>query len=165
MFKKIISGGQTGADIAAIDAAIECNFSYGGWLPKGRKTEDGPLSDKYQMQEMTRGGYPKRTEQNIKDSSGTVIFTHSKLTGGSRLTGNLAESWGKPWLHINLSQVDNKEAVSILSSWLKKNQVEILNVAGSRASKDPEIYTKVFEIIKALLTSSSVREQCAEKTA
>lgn len=151
MLKKIISGGQTGADIAGIDAAIDTGFPYGGWLPRGRKTECGPLSEKYQMQAMTRGGYPKRTEQNVKDSDGTVIFTHKKLTGGSRLTANLAESWGKPWLHINLHQIGQEEAVSTLSDWLQKNKIEILNVAGSRASKDQDIYGKVFQIIKKII--------------
>jgi len=152
MLKKIISGGQTGADIAGIDAAIDNGFPYGGWLPKGRKTEYGPLSEKYQMQAMARGGYPKRTEQNVKDSDGTIIFTHTKLIGGSRLTANLAESWGKSWLHINLTQIGQEEAILIVSDWLQKNKIEILNVAGSRASKDPDIYDKVFQIIKKIIS-------------
>ena len=151
MLKKIISGGQTGADIAGIDAAIETGFPYGGWLPQGRKTENGLLPKKYHMQEMTKGGYPKRTEQNVKDSDGTIIFTHKKLSGGSKLTVNLAESWGKPWLHINLSQMTTEEAILILNSWIKDNNIEILNVAGSRASKDTEIYSKVFTIIHKII--------------
>jgi len=151
MLKKIISGGQTGADIAGIDAAIESEFPYGGWLPKGRKTECGPLPTKYQLQEMLKGGYPKRTEQNIKESDGTVIFTHQKLNGGSHLTASLAESWGKPWLHINLNQNDQTAAILTLSEWLIKNKVEVLNVAGSRASKDQKIYDKVYQIIKAII--------------
>lgn len=154
MIKKIISGGQTGADIAGIDAAIKCGFPYGGWLPQGRKTEKGPLPDKYQMQEMTGGGYPKRTEQNVIDSDGTVIFTHKTLAGGSRLTGDLAESWGKPWLHINLSRLTNKEAYKSLSTWVEKNNIEVLNVAGARASKDADVYDKVFLIIEMLLNNN-----------
>ena len=152
MLKKIISGGQTGADIGGIDAAVESNFPYGGSLPRGRKTENGPLSEKYQMKEMTTGGYPKRTEQNVKDSDGTIIFTHKILTGGSKLTSNFAESWGKPWLHINLSQMSKNEAVSILLSWIKENKIEILNVAGSRASKDSEVHTKVVFLIREIIT-------------
>ena len=81
MLKKIISGGQTGADQAALDVAIKLNIPHGGWIPKGRKTEEGPLSDQYQLQEMPTASYPKRTEQNIIDSDATLIFSHGKLTG------------------------------------------------------------------------------------
>lgn len=102
MIKKIISGGQTGADIAGIDAAIETNFPYGGWLPKSRLTEKGSLSEKYShFKTMTRGGYPARTKQNIIDSDATLIFTHGKLTGGSLLTKKAALKLKKPVLHIN----------------------------------------------------------------
>jgi hypothetical protein len=153
VLKKIVSGGQTGADIAGVDAAIECGFEYGGWLPKGRKTEDGSLPEKYRMTAMARGGYPKRTEQNVIDSSGTVIFTHKKLTGGSKLTADLAESWGKPWLHINFSEMPEDDALEILAEWLKRNEIETLNVAGSRASKDSNVYQKVFSIIKNIIES------------
>lgn len=73
MIEKIISGGQTGADIAEIDAAIDCNIPYGGQLPKGRKSEDGVVPEKYTgFQVKTRGGYPKRTEQNVIIEGKTV---------------------------------------------------------------------------------------------
>ncbi len=81
--KKIVSGGQPVADIAGIDAAIAFKIPYGGWIPKGRLTEDGPLPAKYHLQEMPTPSYPKRTAQNVIDSDGTVIFTHGALTGGS----------------------------------------------------------------------------------
>ncbi len=86
MIKKIISGGQTGADRAALDVALKLGISHGGWIPKGRKAEDGPLPDKYQLREMPTGSYPKRTEQNVLDSDGTLIIARGKLTGGSDLT-------------------------------------------------------------------------------
>ena len=86
MIEKIISGGQTGADQAGLDAAIELGIPHGGWIPKGRKTEEGPLPAKYKLKEMKTTSYPKRTEKNILDSGGTVIFTFGKLTGGSELT-------------------------------------------------------------------------------
>ncbi len=76
MITRIISGAQTGADRAGIDAAIESGIPYGGWIPKGRKAEDGTVPETYtELQELIRGGYPKRTEQNVIDSDGTVIFT------------------------------------------------------------------------------------------
>jgi hypothetical protein len=90
--KKIVSGGQTGADIAGIDAAIAYKIPHGGWLPKGRLTEDGPLPEQYNLQEMPTASYPKRTAQNVIDSDGTVIFTHGTLTGGSLRTRKKAEA-------------------------------------------------------------------------
>jgi hypothetical protein len=100
MLTKIISGGQTGADQAGLEVAIKLNIPHGGWIPKGRLTENGPLPDKYNLQEMPGKSYPKRTEQDVMDSDGTVIFSHGKLTGGSALTAQLAEKHSKPILHL-----------------------------------------------------------------
>lgn len=86
MLKKIISGGQTGADVAGLDVAIKHGVPHGGAIPKGRLNEDGALPDRYNLQEMPTSSYPKRTEKNVVDSDGTVIFTHGELTGGSLLT-------------------------------------------------------------------------------
>ncbi len=153
MLKKIISGGQTGADIAAIDAAMSINFKYGGCLPNGRKTENGPLDQKYIMHELETGGYPKRTERNILDSDGTVIFHHGKLAGGSRLTRDLALRYSKPCINFDLNVVSVSSALDNLKEWVSEYEIEILNIAGSRASKDHEIYDKVFNIIKNLIAS------------
>jgi hypothetical protein len=79
MVKKIISGGQTGADQAALDAAVHLGIPHGGWIPKGRRTEGGMLSDKYKLKEMTLSSYPKRTEQNVVDSDGTLVISHGNL--------------------------------------------------------------------------------------
>ena len=103
MIQKIISGGQTGADRAALDVAIELGISHGGWIPKGRKTEEGPLPEKYQLQEMPTGSYQKRTQQNVIDSHGTLIISHGKLTGGSAFTRRLAKIHKRPFLHIDLA--------------------------------------------------------------
>ena len=86
MITKIISGGQTRADQAALDFAIEHDIPHGGWIPKGRKTETGILPDKYKLDEMPTASYPKRTERNILDSDGTLIFSRGKLTGGPAVT-------------------------------------------------------------------------------
>ena len=83
MITKIISGGQTGADRAALDVAMAHGIPHGGWIPKGRKTEGGPLPTKYQLQEMPTNSYPERTEKNVVDSDGTLIISHGELTGGS----------------------------------------------------------------------------------
>jgi hypothetical protein len=151
MLTKIISGGQTGADRAALDAAIDLDIPHGGWIPKGRKTEDGTLPDKYQLQEMPTSSYPKRTEQNILDSDGTLILSHGKLTGGSALTRKLSKQHNRPWLHIDLDKVDKTEPVQIIAGWIDKHDIQILNVAGPRASKDQGIHDFVLSILNRVL--------------
>jgi len=151
--KKIVSGGQTGADIAGIDAAIELGVPHGGWLPKGRLTEDGPLPEKYQLQEMPTASYPKRTAQNVIDSDGTVIFTHGALTGGSKLTRKQALKHGKPLLHLELSATMEGNVVQTLRTFIEENDIQVLNVAGSRGSRDPALYGKVFKIIVEAIRS------------
>lgn len=150
MLKKIISGGQTGADRAAIDLAIKLSIPYGGWIPKGRKTESGSLSLKYQLTEMETVDYPSRTKMNIVDSHGTVIVSRGRLMGGSELTKVFAKVVGKPVCHIDLTQNDSFEAAIILQSFIMENQIEVLNVAGPRASRDPEIYFDVRSILEAV---------------
>ena len=149
MIKKIISGGQTGADQAALDAAIKLGIPHGGWIPKGRLTENGPLLDKYQLEEMPTDSYADRTEQNVIDSDGTLIVSHDKLTGGSAYTSELALEHERPWLHIDLNKTGVFDAALKLSGWVLKNNIEILNVAGPRASKDPRIYRAVLNIIES----------------
>lgn len=152
MLKKIISGHQTGADIAAIDAAIANGFPCGGWVPKGRKTEIGPLPEKYVVQEMTTGGYPKRTERNVVDADGTVIFTHGRLTGGSDLTRKYAIQHSKPSLHVDLAMHDAKTAVALVCKFISEYRTNVLNVAGPRASSDAKIYEAVYQVMKAVIS-------------
>lgn len=106
---KIVSGGQTGADVAGLDAAIKLSIPHGGWIPKGRLTEEGALPEKYLLQEMPTASYPKRTAQNVIDSDGTVIFTHGALTGGSALTRKKALQYCKPALLLDLEVITEGE--------------------------------------------------------
>ena len=151
MIAKIISGGQTGADQAALDFAIEHNIPHGGWIPKGRKTETGILPDKYHLQEMPTASYPKRTEKNILDSDGTLIFSRGTLTGGSALTRKLAKQLDKPWLHIDLDRLTARDAATMFAEWFGGNSIQTLNVAGPRASKDPGIHHVVTGILENVL--------------
>jgi len=147
---KIISGGQTGADIAGVDAAIESNISYCGWLPKGRKCETGIVPNTYtEFQELAKGGYPKRTEQNVKDSDGTVIFSYGKLSTGSALTAKLCKQHKKPCLYVDLEL--NIDHLRLLQDWITEWDIKVLNVAGSRESKHQGIYNRVKNIMKSLL--------------
>jgi hypothetical protein len=148
MIKKIISGGQTGADRAALDVAIKMGIEHGGCIPKGRKAEDGPLSDQYKLQEMPTASYPKRTEQNVIDSDGTLIISRGKPTWGSDYTREMALKHKKQLLHVDLNQTTSFDAASLINSWIKLYRIKILNVAGPRASKDPNIYVDVFRILE-----------------
>jgi hypothetical protein len=154
MIKKIISGGQTGADQAALDVAIELGIPHGGWIPKGRKTERGPLPSKYRLQEMPTTSYPARTEQNVKESDGTLIISHGELTGGSDFTREMAEKHNKPWMHVDANQLSIEATVQVVQAWIRGNEIRVLNVAGPRASKDPRIYTTTQQILKSALTDT-----------
>ena len=150
MIRKIISGGQTGADQAALDAAIKLGIPHGGWIPKGRLTENGPLPDKYKLAEMPGTAYVLRTEQNVIDSDGTLIISHGKLSDGSDYTRKMAIKHHRPWLHIDLNKTPAFKAATLICSWIGENAIEILNVAGPRASKDDQIYTAVLKIIESV---------------
>ena len=148
---KIISGGQTGADQAGLDVALKYNIPHGGSVPLGRLTEEGPLDEKYQLKEMPTDSFPKRTEQNVLDSDGTLILSHGKLSGGSELTWRLAQKHNKPWLHVDLAEKSMIYAIRLVKSWLVDNGVSVLNVAGPRSSNDPDIYTAVENLLDRIL--------------
>jgi hypothetical protein len=150
MICKIISGGQTGADQAALDAAIKLDIPHGGWIPKGRLTENGPLPDKYKLVEMPDTSYVLRTQQNVIDSNGTLIISHGKLSEGSDYTRKMAIEHHRPWLHIDLNKTPAFKAATLIRSWIEENTIEILNVAGPRASKDNQIYRTVLKIIESV---------------
>ena len=149
MIQKIISGGQTGADQAALDVAIKLDIPHGGWIPKGRITEAGILPAKYKLKEMATASYPKRTEKNVLDSDGTLILSHGKLTGGSSLTQKFANQHGRHCLHIDLNKTNAFKASLDINAWIEENSISVLNVAGSRASKDPKIYDAVMGILES----------------
>lgn len=142
---QIISGGQTGVDRAALDCALEFGFSCGGWCPKGRLAEDGILDKKYPLQETPSQEYSQRTEWNVRDSDGTLILSFGKPTGGTLFTIECAKKLGKPYLVFDLkSDLD----IALFPSWLKKNHIAILNIAGPRESLKPET---IYRLAKKML--------------
>ena len=149
--RKIISGGQTGADRAALDAAIETGVFHGGRVPKGRLAEDGRIPETYELEEMPTDSYQARTEQNVIDADGTVVISHGKLTDGSKLTQDLAARHGKACLHIDVEQIPQFLAATKINEWALENKIETLNVAGSRASGDSRIYEDTKHIIASAL--------------
>jgi hypothetical protein len=149
MIEKIISGGQTGADRAALDAAIEIDIPHGGWVPKGRLAEDGVIPPSYHLSEMPTDIYVVRTEQNVEGSDGTLILSHGPLCGGSALTQELAEKHARPCLHIDLNRIPAFKAAAMIAAWVALHPVKTLNVAGPRAGNDPNIYQKTKDILIA----------------
>lgn len=139
MLKKIISGGQTGADRVALDFAIARGIPHGGWCPLGRLAEDGMINRRYQLTETPTADYSQRTEWNARDSDGTVIFTiGTELIGGSAATAEFTAQQRKPWLHL-AKQTDGNAVVEKLRQFLNQHGVGTLNVAGSRASEEPAV--------------------------
>jgi hypothetical protein len=128
-----VSGGQTGADRAALDWALEHSLTCGGWCPKGTKAEDGVIEAKYPLKESSSASYLQRTEWNVRDSDGTVVFSLvPKLTGGSLKTVELARKHGKPLIHV--SELDPDPA-GRLQRFLEDNVIDTLNVAGENSRK------------------------------
>ena len=156
VLKKIVSGGQTGADQGALDGALDLDFPHGGWISAGRKTENGPLSGKYRLRELVSPAYRDRTEKNVTDSDGTLIVSHDELTGGSALTRSLALKHHKPWLHIDFELFSMSKAVEKVFSWIGANKIEVLNVAGSRLSSDSLIYEKTRSLVREIVKGNGL---------
>ncbi|MBT4364997.1 MAG: hypothetical protein HN737_05460 [Desulfobacterales bacterium] len=160
--EKIISGGQTGADQAALDVAIKLDISHGGWIPKDRVTENGTLPDKYKLNEMPTDSYEARTEKNVMVSDGTLIISHGQLSGGSKLTLDLAEKHNRSYLHIDLNNTNSFNASREINLWIRNNNIRILNVAGSRASKDPNIYKATMDVLEAVIYMNMIKPDYLE---
>ena len=156
MLKKIISGGQTGANRAALDFAIEFDIPHGGWVRKGRKAEDGVLPDEYRLAEMPTDSDPKHIERNVIDGDGTLMLSHGELTGRSALSAKMAEKHHRPWLHIDFTETNGFEAARAINTWIIENEIETLNVAGPSASKDPEIYDATYKTLAAAFHLASL---------
>lgn len=151
MIKKIISGGQTGADRAALDVSIEFDIPHGGWIPKGRLAEDGPLPERYHLEETSTNSYSERTERNVVDSDGTLIFSRGLPAGGTAYTIEAARQHGKPYLFIDLDETFESDAPGIISAWVLRQGIEVLNIAGPRESEDPGIYQSVRAIMEQVI--------------
>jgi len=146
--KKIVSGGQTGIDRAALDTAIELAIPHGGWCPKNRKALDGKINDKYQLTETPSENYPQRTQWNVRDSDATLILSWGKPDGGTALTCQLARNMDKPLFIIDLC---NSFSIENFRLWLKQHQISTLNIAGPRHSKSPGIYDIAKTTLKQVL--------------
>ena len=146
----IVSGGQTGADRAALDFAIEHGYPHGGWAPRGREAEDGVIPAKYQLTVLVEGGYRQRTRRNVEDSDGTLIINLGELEGGSLATQAFAQRMCKPHLVVQADTGITQYAAANVLLWVRESNIKILNVAGPRESKRPGIYLRTLELLRAI---------------
>ena len=149
MLRKLISGGQTGADRAGLDFALDVGLEHGGFVVKGRKAEDGRIDDRYQLTELPTTSYPVRTKRNVRESDGTAIFSlGAELSGGSALTLSYARSVKKPIIHLHASNRGKVGPAVQLEDFIASNRIEVLNVAGPRETKEPGVYEFTLEVLR-----------------
>lgn len=151
--ERIISGGQTGVDRAALEVALRHGLPHGGWCPKGRWAEDGAIPARYLLTETPSPEPEQRTEWNVRDSDATVIFSIAPvLTGGSAYTLRMTRRWGRPCLHLARMTFPVTEAAQHLIRFLQDHQVRVLNVAGPRVSTEPEAAQYATAVMEEMLT-------------
>jgi hypothetical protein len=148
--RKIVSGGQTGVDRAALDFAIRRGIPHGGYCPKGRRSESGRIAAKYRLTECDSSDYAMRTALNVVHSDGTLILTRGRPEGGTQLTTAFCEQYGKPSFVIDLERA---LAIDAFAAWLRRHEVAILNVAGPRESKQSGIGRQAKAALEALFAT------------
>jgi hypothetical protein len=153
----IVSGGQTGADRAALDFAIRYGLPHGGWCPRGRLAEDGRLDAIYCLQETPSPRYEERTRWNVRDSDATLVVTiNRRASGGTGLTLGACRQFGKPCLHLSAETTpDVATAADQLVQFVQTHQVQRLNVAGPRATQEPEVGAFVHALLAAALEQAA----------
>lgn len=162
---RIVSGGQTGVDRGALDAALAHSFPCGGWCPPGRQAEDGPIDAAYPLQEIPSGGYAERTRRNVEEADGTVVICFGELEGGTRLTVQECLARLKPCKLIDARETPEERAAELILHFVETLDIESLNVAGPRRSRVPRAqqYTRaVFEIVLDKARAAGTQEQASQ---
>jgi hypothetical protein len=146
---RVVSGGQTGVDRAALDAALALGLPCGGWCPRGRRAEDGTIAPRYPLRETPSTSYEERTEWNVRDADATLILARGPLRGGTALTRVVAARLGRPHLVV---QLDGAAGTLVpVREWLRENHVRVLNVAGPRESQSPGVGAAARRFLEELL--------------
>jgi len=150
---EVVSGGQTGVDRAALDTALALGLPCGGWCPRGRRAEDGPIPPRYPLRETPSAAYPERTEWNVRDSDATLVLSRGRRRGGTALTLRLARRYGRPALAVDLSAPPAADAVR---AWIARERVRRLNVAGPRESEHPGIHEQAAAFLRQVFAPPAV---------
>ena len=156
---RIVSGGQTGVDRAALDVALERGIACGGWCPHGRLAADGPIDARYPLVETPAQDYSQRTAWNVRDSDGTLILSLGKPSGGTALTKTLAEEAGKPCLVVDLGE---NAVVDAAAEWITHGSIRTLNVAGPRENLRQQVYDQASQFLRAMLEQLASKPNAAE---
>ena len=150
--QRIVSGGQSGVDRAALDVALNLGLDCGGWCPRGRRAEDGPIASRYPLVETESAGYPARTRRNVRDSDATLVITWGPASGGTRLTVSTALKQNRPLFVADL-ECDEAAELARARTWIAEVRPSTLNVAGPRESSRPGAYERAIEFLKALVST------------
>ena len=151
MIEKVVSGGQSGVDRAALDIAIRNELPHGGWCPSGRRAEDGRIGKHYHLTEAATSEYAERTRLNVRDSDGSLILTRGRPCGGTALTLEYAAACHKP---CHVIDIDASTDVPAFLDWLTRNNIRVLNIAGPRESKQPGIYAAACKVLQELIDAT-----------
>ena len=147
----IVSGGQTGADRGAMEAAMDCGVSHFGFCPKGRLAEDGTIPATYNVYELKTKSYPERTNRNVEYADATLVFYSEEIEGGTALTIKSAQKYNRPYCIVNVSHPDYLSQIDGVREWMNGKNILVLNVAGPRESKVPGMQEKVREFMTRLI--------------
>ena len=154
---KIVSGGQTGVDRAALDAAMENGIEAGGWCPQGRVAEDGIIPVNYPVKELPHSGYRQRTKRNVIDSDGTVVIYFGNPSGGTKQTIAFSIQEQKPHVLIDAEELSMEEASRTIEIFIDQNSITVLNIAGPRAGGEPRAYTYAKKLMQSVLHNIAYR--------
>lgn len=152
---KIISGGQTGVDRAALDVALKHRIECGGWCPAGRLDEFGRIPEHYPLREVEQGNFAQRTLQNVKDSDGTVIICFGQPRGGTQFTIECCKQLQRPHKVIDASKNAAEQAAQSIFDFVREHEIDVLNVAGPRASECARGYDYAFGALENFLARLS----------
>jgi Circularly permutated YpsA SLOG family len=153
-FTKIVSGGQTGVDRAALDAALAAGLLCGGWCPQDRSAEDGAIPERYPMSLLAGSGYRQRILKNVQDGDGTGILFNRSLSGGTKLTRDMCIHEKKPFIVLDATQITVERASAAIVRFIEENEISVLNVAGPRLSGWAEGYEFALAVVGGAIAKS-----------